>query len=465
MSLPALCLQGARHSKMEKADILEMAVKHLRHIQRQQYSGSGGGADLSLSDKYRLGFNQCAQEVSRYLGAAHDDDPDLRARLLNHLANCITSSDSSPLSPSPLSTPSTSPAPSGHVASPGSGGVTPVTPVTPIPMRPLSKPAGSVFSLLPQPGLGGSPPSAAAAVIVPTTEINNNIATVANNNHIVVGGGSGGGGELASVGSQVTLSTAASSLAPAGGGKVVGEVQVVGQKAGGGGGEGVALVLPANVMAGGPLHSYIIPLYTSPPNPHTSLSLTPNATSNAVTTNTAAVHLPLSVMTAPPQQLSAQANVNASAGVVTLAPGAALSPTVLPPSSVGHVVAAGLAAWQPAAPLYPASSLSPSSSSTSSVHPSPSAPSLSLPSTSGTKSSENVTAATNLSVGSSSLGKPTPLVFPGHPAAVLAPAPPTTSQGGASPSSLLHPQPVRPQPLGGALEGPGAGEGPVWRPW
>lgn len=31
--------QGARHSKMEKADILEMTVKHLRQMQRQHFTG------------------------------------------------------------------------------------------------------------------------------------------------------------------------------------------------------------------------------------------------------------------------------------------------------------------------------------------------------------------------------------------------------------------------------------------
>ena len=31
--------QGTRHNKMEKADILEMTVKHLRQIQRQQFAG------------------------------------------------------------------------------------------------------------------------------------------------------------------------------------------------------------------------------------------------------------------------------------------------------------------------------------------------------------------------------------------------------------------------------------------
>jgi hypothetical protein len=31
--------QGTRQNKMEKADILEMTVRHLRQLQRQQFSG------------------------------------------------------------------------------------------------------------------------------------------------------------------------------------------------------------------------------------------------------------------------------------------------------------------------------------------------------------------------------------------------------------------------------------------
>ena len=34
-----LILQSSRYSKLEKADILEMTVKHLRSVQRQQISG------------------------------------------------------------------------------------------------------------------------------------------------------------------------------------------------------------------------------------------------------------------------------------------------------------------------------------------------------------------------------------------------------------------------------------------
>ncbi|XP_011836748.1 PREDICTED: transcription factor HES-1 [Mandrillus leucophaeus] len=40
--LDALKKDSSRHSKLEKADILEMTVKHLRNLQRAQMTGEGG---------------------------------------------------------------------------------------------------------------------------------------------------------------------------------------------------------------------------------------------------------------------------------------------------------------------------------------------------------------------------------------------------------------------------------------
>lgn len=43
LSFPASSsVQSSRHSKLEKADILEMTVKHLRNLQRAQMTGEGG---------------------------------------------------------------------------------------------------------------------------------------------------------------------------------------------------------------------------------------------------------------------------------------------------------------------------------------------------------------------------------------------------------------------------------------
>lgn len=48
--------QSSRHSKLEKADILEMTVKHLRNLQRAQMTGKDRACvPLSLSAGVPLG--------------------------------------------------------------------------------------------------------------------------------------------------------------------------------------------------------------------------------------------------------------------------------------------------------------------------------------------------------------------------------------------------------------------------
>lgn len=59
-----LCPQPARHSKLEKADILEMTVKHLQAVQRQQLA-LAVAHDPAVLTKFRSGFAECAQEVTR----------------------------------------------------------------------------------------------------------------------------------------------------------------------------------------------------------------------------------------------------------------------------------------------------------------------------------------------------------------------------------------------------------------
>lgn len=77
-------LQPARHSKLEKADILEMTVKHLQNLQRQQNAISQI-ADPSVMNKFKAGFTECANEVGRFPGM----EPMVKRRLLQHLSNCI----------------------------------------------------------------------------------------------------------------------------------------------------------------------------------------------------------------------------------------------------------------------------------------------------------------------------------------------------------------------------------------
>lgn len=86
--LDTLAKDNARHSKLEKADILEMTVKHLQQLQRQHQRHSVI-SDATVG-KFRAGYSECASEVGRYLGR-EALDPSLGQRLLSHLANCVSS--------------------------------------------------------------------------------------------------------------------------------------------------------------------------------------------------------------------------------------------------------------------------------------------------------------------------------------------------------------------------------------
>ncbi|XP_045474708.1 protein hairy [Harmonia axyridis] len=84
--LDAMKKDPARHSKLEKADILEMTVKHLQNLQRQQVAMSAA-TDPSVVNKFRAGFSECLGEVSRFSGL----DPTVRRRLLQHLTSHLNS--------------------------------------------------------------------------------------------------------------------------------------------------------------------------------------------------------------------------------------------------------------------------------------------------------------------------------------------------------------------------------------
>ncbi|CAL1262155.1 unnamed protein product [Larinioides sclopetarius] len=91
--LDALNKDPSRHSKLEKADILEMTVRHLQNIQRQQMAAAIS-TDSSVLNKFKAGFNECATEVTRYISRIEGVDPAMRQRLLSHLSNCLSSMNS-----------------------------------------------------------------------------------------------------------------------------------------------------------------------------------------------------------------------------------------------------------------------------------------------------------------------------------------------------------------------------------
>ncbi|CAH1239956.1 HES1 [Branchiostoma lanceolatum] len=80
-------MNSSSNSKLEKADILEIAVKHVRSLQRQQMAAAVS-TDPAALGRYRAGYSRCRAEVARFMGTANGVDPQVRQKLLNHLDSC-----------------------------------------------------------------------------------------------------------------------------------------------------------------------------------------------------------------------------------------------------------------------------------------------------------------------------------------------------------------------------------------
>uniref|UniRef100_A0A8C3RK01 Hes family bHLH transcription factor 1 n=1 Tax=Chelydra serpentina TaxID=8475 RepID=A0A8C3RK01_CHESE len=133
--LDALKKDSSRHSKLEKADILEMTVKHLRSLQRAQMTAALS-TDPTVLGKYRAGFSECMNEVTRFLSTCEGVNTEVRTRLLGHLASCMTQINAMnyPAQPPPLPPPGAPHASFGQPlvqipagAAPPGGGVVPLS--------------------------------------------------------------------------------------------------------------------------------------------------------------------------------------------------------------------------------------------------------------------------------------------------------------------------------------------------
>uniref|UniRef100_A0A8D2ZCZ0 Transcription cofactor HES-6-like n=1 Tax=Scophthalmus maximus TaxID=52904 RepID=A0A8D2ZCZ0_SCOMX len=94
-------------SKLEKADILEMTVKHLQNIQSNTLNGEGDSTSgLEAQQKYSTGYIQCMHEVHNMLLTCEWMDKTLGSRLLNHLLKSLprSSDERPPSQPTPRHT-------------------------------------------------------------------------------------------------------------------------------------------------------------------------------------------------------------------------------------------------------------------------------------------------------------------------------------------------------------------------
>lgn len=90
LMVTALQSEGENVSKLEKADILELTVRHLHKLRRHQRLSANRVVD---SDRFRAGFEHAAKEVSRCLASTPYVDIQLGTNLMEHLAHRLNDLD------------------------------------------------------------------------------------------------------------------------------------------------------------------------------------------------------------------------------------------------------------------------------------------------------------------------------------------------------------------------------------
>merc|ERR1712025_563436 len=112
----AMQSEGESISKLEKADVLELTVKHLRKLKRQQMLALNPALDM---DRFHAGYTTCATEVSRTL-ASTGVDISIGSRLMSHLGHKLNTIEASHLSPLTVRVPEARPAKFVRMSSPSS---------------------------------------------------------------------------------------------------------------------------------------------------------------------------------------------------------------------------------------------------------------------------------------------------------------------------------------------------------
>jgi len=102
LMVDALQTEGESIAKLEKADVLELTVRHLQKLKRQQMLALNPQVDL---DRYHAGYTACATEVSRCLASVPGVDITLGTRLMSHLGQKLNTIDQANVSPLTVSVP------------------------------------------------------------------------------------------------------------------------------------------------------------------------------------------------------------------------------------------------------------------------------------------------------------------------------------------------------------------------
>jgi len=103
--------EGENVARLEKADILELTVRHLQKLQQQHNKLVKSQQMLGDDERFRNGFAHCAQEVSRVLATTRGVDIQLGSSIMIHLGHSLNQITSVPkkVTSSTTSSPSSSP--------------------------------------------------------------------------------------------------------------------------------------------------------------------------------------------------------------------------------------------------------------------------------------------------------------------------------------------------------------------
>merc|ERR1711997_1305530 len=86
LMVDALQSEGESITKLEKADVLELTVKHLQKLKRQQQLQANPALDM---DRYRAGYTACAAEVSRFMASVPGVNVTMGTQLMSHSGSSI----------------------------------------------------------------------------------------------------------------------------------------------------------------------------------------------------------------------------------------------------------------------------------------------------------------------------------------------------------------------------------------
>lgn len=74
--------QRKGRGRIEKTEIIEMAIRHIKSFQKQE--NVCRDRDTILADRYRRGYNDCLTEAAKFLVAINDDDT-ICYKMIEHL--------------------------------------------------------------------------------------------------------------------------------------------------------------------------------------------------------------------------------------------------------------------------------------------------------------------------------------------------------------------------------------------